>query len=145
MVFGLILVNFMDGDDCVHNTGLHRLLLDHWLDILMHMMMNVFPLYLWRCAACMLRFSYHLLILKLLCFCFKSLGDMVIVAMLDVSVLNAPNLVSVRFWKHFFVLDGLNGGVVVVLVNFTVYCRGDVFVAGVGDVVMLDGGVDCLE
>lgn len=70
--------------------------------------------------------------------------DVGVVAVLDVAVLNATHLMSVLLGEDLLVGDGLDGGMVVVLVDFAVYGGGDIFVAGGGDVLLLDGGVDGL-
>ncbi len=145
MVFGFILVNFVDGDDGVHNTRLDGFLVDHGLNTLMDMMMNMFPNHCWSRAACVLRFSYLLLVLELRCLRFESLADVIIIAMFNVTVFNATHLVCVRLGQYFFVLDGLDGGVVMVLVDFTIHGCGDIFMACGDNVLMLDGRVDGLD
>lgn len=144
VVFSFILVDFVDRDGSVHNTGLHRLLLNDRLNTLVDMMMHMLSRHRWRCRACVLCFSYFLPVLELRCFRFESLGNVIIISMLDVAVLDAPYLVGVRLGKHLLVLDGLDGGMVVVLVNFAVHGGGDIFVAGWGDILMLNGRVDGL-
>lgn len=71
----------------------------------------------------------------------EALLNMVVVAVLDVAVLDADDVVRVLFGEDLAVLNGLNGGVVVVLVHFTVDGRLRLFMAGGGDCLVLDGGV----
>lgn len=65
-------------------------------------------------------------------------------AVLDVAVLDAGHLVGVLFGEDLAVLDGLDGGVVVVLVDLTVDGFGLLVELGASYMLVLDGGVDGL-
>lgn len=84
-------------------------------------------------------------VLKLCLFSSELVFDVRIVAVLDVAVLNAGHLVGVLFWEHFAVGDGLNGGVVVVLVHFAVNDCLSVLVLSAGDALVLHSGVHGLQ
>jgi len=74
----------------------------------------------------------------------EALLDMGIISMFDVTVLSLMLMVRVLLWKNFAVLDRLNGGVVVVLMNLTVYGLCDILVLSAGDILVLDCWVDSL-
>jgi len=69
---------------------------------------------------------------------------MLIVAMLDVAVLDAAHLVAVLFGEDLAVLDGLDGGVVVVLMDFTVDGSRHILLSGGGDIFVLNGRINSL-
>ena len=92
----------------------------------------------------MLRLSDGPLVLELCLLGLKALTDVVVIAVLDVAVLDAGEVVRVLFWKNLTVLDWLHGGVVVVLVDFAIDGCLSIFVLGAGYVFVLDGGVDSL-
>jgi DUF917 family protein len=71
----------------------------------------------------------------------EALLNMVVIAVLDVPVLDADTVVRVLFGEDLAVLNGLDGGVVVVLVHFAVDGRCSVFMAGRSDRLVLDGRV----
>ena len=74
----------------------------------------------------------------------EALLDVLVVAVLEVAVLDAGHLVALLLGEHLAVLDGLHGGVVVVLVHLAVYGRLGVFVLGALDILVGDGGVEGL-
>ena len=69
--------------------------------------------------------------------------------MLEATVLNANQVVGVLLWQNLAIMDGLNGSVVVILVdllvncglNVLVACRGHVLVHNSGSDLLVDGGV----
>jgi hypothetical protein len=65
--------------------------------------------------------------------------------MLNVAVLNANLVMGVLFWENFAVLDGLNGGVVVVLMNLAVYNCLNILMLCASYSLVLNGGVDGLS
>lgn len=62
----------------------------------------------------------------------------VIVAVVDLLVLNSGDVVGVLLWENLAVLDRLDRGVVVVLVHLTVDGSLGLLVLGAGDVLLLD-------
>ncbi len=58
-----------------------------------------------------------------------------------VSLLYTRHLVAMLFWQNLAVLDGLDGGMMVVLVNFAVDCGGDILVASGSYVLILNSWV----
>jgi len=144
VVLGLVLVNLMDRNGGVDNGRLNRLLLDDGLDVLVHVVVDMLAcnsLALGGGTLCLAEFA-GVLELGLLG-CEAGLGVFV-GAVLDVAVLDAGHLVGVLFGEDLAVLDGLDGGVVVVLVDFTVDGFGLLVDLGASYVLVLDGGVDSL-
>jgi len=74
----------------------------------------------------------------------ETLLDVLIVAVLQVTSLNAGHLVVMLLWENLAVLDRLNGGVVVILVNLSVNSCGDILMLGACDVLLSDSRVDGL-
>lgn len=74
----------------------------------------------------------------------EALLHVIIVAVLDVAMLDPGQLVAVLLGEDLAVLDGLDGGVVVVLVHLAVHGRLDVLMLRAGDVLVGDGRVDGL-
>lgn len=82
--------------------------------------------------------------LELSRFLFEAGFDSLGIAMLMVTLLDGDDVVMMFLGKDFTVKDGLNGGVVMVLMDFTVDgCRG-LFVALLDDGLVHDGGSDLL-
>src|SRR4051812_35020584 len=83
-------------------------------------------------------------VLELGLFGCETILELGIVAVVDVAVLNTGHFVGVLFWENLFVLDGLDGGVVVVLVDLPVYDCLSIFVLITSYILVLYGRVDCL-
>lgn len=92
----------------------------------------------------MLRLTHGSLILELGSLGRETLLDVITAAVVDFAVLDVPELVRVFLREDFTVLDGLDGGVVVVLMDFAVDGGGCALVLGAGYVFVLDGGVHSL-
>jgi len=144
MVLGLILVNLMDGNSGVYNGGLDSLLLDHWLDLLVYMVVDVLACNSWVGRGCLLSVSHSAGVLELSLFGGQTLLGVFVRAVLDIAVLYTSNLVGVLLREDFTVLDWLNGGVVMVLVYLAVDSSGFILMLCAGDVLVLNSGVDCL-
>jgi len=144
VMLGLVLVDFMDGDGGVNDGWLNSLLLDDRLDVLVDVMVNVLTSNRWCSCAGLLGVTDGAGVLELSLLSRETVLDVRIIAVLDIAVLNTCHLVGVLLREHLSVLDGLNRGVVVVLVNLAVYRGGDIFVSGGCDVFLLNGGVDGL-
>lgn len=92
----------------------------------------------------MLCLAYCVGVFELGLFGGEAFFDVGVVAVFDVAVLDAGHLVGVFFWKDLTVLDWLHGGMVVVLVDFSVDGCGGLLVASGCYILVLDGGVDFL-
>jgi hypothetical protein len=67
-----------------------------------------------------------------------------VVTVLDVAMLHAGHLVAMLFWEDLAVLNGLDGGVVVVLVNLAVDGSGHILLTGGGGFLVLNCRIDHL-
>lgn len=144
MVDGLVLVDLVDWLGGVNDVLLVNILLDHRLDVLMHMVMDML--------------SGHSRLLRLgdLCWCnvlgVAELGalalevgaDLGIVAVLDLAGLDTLDSVCVGCWGNLLVNNWLDGGVVVLLVDLAVDDLLSLLALGLGDVVVLNSWVDGL-
>jgi len=74
----------------------------------------------------------------------ESFLDVRVVAVLDVTVFDADHVVGVLFGEDFLVLDGLDGGVVMILVDFTIHGCLNILVVGASDVLIGHSWVDDL-
>lgn len=71
--------------------------------------------------------------------------DVVVVTVLDVAFLDGSHVVGMFLSENLLVLNRLDGGVVVVLVDLSVNGFGHILVVGFGDVFVDDSWVDGLE
>lgn len=78
-------------------------------------------------------------VLELGCFPVESRFDLCWVGMFEFLVLDACHLVGVLLWKNLSILNWLNGGVVMILVNLSVNRGGDLLLADGLNLLMLDG------
>lgn len=120
VVLSLVVVNLVDGDSGVDDAGLDNILLDNWLDDLVDMVVAVLTsddgsLGVSVCSLALLAGALELgsLLVKL-----RLDGSGVAVVVL--AVLDRGGPVGVLLGQNLTVLDGLDGRVVVVLVNLTV-------------------------
>ena len=72
----------------------------------------------------------------------KSLLHVVIVSVVDLFMLNTSKVVLVLLWKNLFVLNWLDGGVVMILVDLTINGSGGLLMSSLGDVLIGDSWVD---
>jgi len=125
--FGRLVMDLVDRDSGVDDVGLDRLLVDYRLDGLVDMMMDVLS---GNSGSCALRLGSGVdasLVPETLLLGSKSLLGLAGVPVIEFALLNSPDISLVLLWKHLAVLNGLDGAVVVVLVDF-----------------LVDGGVDLL-
>jgi len=120
VVLGLVVVDFVDGLRGVHDRGLDSLLLDHGLDVLVDVVVDVLASDSAGFAVGVLDVSDLLGVLKLSLFLLETLAGVIVVVVLEGAVLDWSHLVGVLLREDFLVLDGLHSGVVVILVNLTV-------------------------
>jgi hypothetical protein len=121
MVGGLVVVDLMNGDCGVDDVGLDGLLLDDGLDGLVDVVVDVLAAnrgsdILARCGS-----LNAPLVLELGLLLHKAPLDGVVVAVVELAMLDSTELSSVCLRKNLAVLDGLDSAVVVVLVNLLVY------------------------
>lgn len=144
VVDGLVLVDLVDWLGGVDDVLLVNILLDHRLDVLMHMVMD------------MLSGHSRLLRLGNLCWCnvlgvaelgvlaLKFSADLGIVAVLDLAGLDALDSVCLSCWGNLLVDNWLDGGVVVLLVDLAVDNLLSLLALGLRDVLVLNSWVDGL-
>jgi len=144
VVLRLVLVNLVYWLSGVYDGRLNGILLDDWLDVLVNVVVHMLACDCWLSSGAVLSLTDCARVLELSLLSSKTLLDVRIVTVLNVTVLSLVLAMVVFFWEDLTVLDGLDGGVVVILVNFTVYCLCNVLVLGARDVLVLDCGVDIL-
>lgn len=93
MVLGLVLVNLMDWDGGVDDGWLDGLLLDDGLDVLVDVVVDVLAGNGWVGGRCMFCGANLTGVLELSLLGCNTLLDMIIVAVLDVAVLNTDDVV----------------------------------------------------
>jgi len=144
MMLGFILVYFVDRDGCVHNGWLDSLLLDDRLNVLVNVVMNVLTCNRGICGGGMLRLASCASILELCLLSGKAVLDVVVIAVLEMFVLDTDYIMGVLLWKHLLVLNGLHRGMVVILVDFTINSLSDIIMVGTSYILVGNSWVDSL-
>lgn len=106
--------------------------------------MHMFSSYSWRYRSTMLRLSHLPGILELSPLSLEALFDALIIAVLDLTVLNGSNIMAMLLREDFLVLDWLNSGMMVVLVYLTVNGCCGLLVLSPGYMLILNCWVDSL-
>lgn len=141
VVLSLVLVNLVDRNGGVDDRWLDGLLLDDGLDGLVDVVVDVLASNGWGGSRCVLSLANGALILELGSLGCETLLYMVVVSVLDVALLSSSHVVAVLLWEDLAVLDGLHGGVIVVLVDLAIHGSLDLLLLGTSDVLVLNGGV----
>jgi len=144
MMLSLVLVDFVNWLGGVYNGRLNGVLLDDGLDVLVNVVVNVLACDGWLSTGAVLSLALCASVPELSLLSSETFLDVRIVTVLDAAFLNRFLVVFVFFWEDLAVLNGLNGGVVVILVNFTVYCLSDILALGASDILVLDCRIDGL-
>lgn len=144
VVLGLVVVDFVHGDGGVHDGGLDRLLLDDGLDGLVNMVVNVLAGNGGRRNLGVRNLSHLTGVLELRRLGRDALLHVLRVAVLVLAVLDGSHGVRVLLGEDLLVLDGLDGGVEVVLVDLAVDNLLGLLLLLSVDALLLDGGVDAL-
>jgi len=142
VVLGLILMNFVDRDGSVNNRWLDRLLLYNRLDIFVDVVVHMLACDRGGDRRAVLCLADCVGILELGLLSSKAFFNVGVVAVLEVAMFDIGHLVSVLFWEYLAVLDGLDGSVMVVLMNFSIDGRGGLLVSSGLDSLVLHSGVD---
>lgn len=145
MVLSLVLVDLVDWDGGVNNTWLDGLLLDDWLDGLVDVVVNVLTNNVTSLALGGLDITNFASAAELLLLCLKTLSDVGVVTMLDLTVVDSGLVVGVLLWEDLLVLYWLDGGVVMILVNLTVNDSLGFLVLGTGNVLIDDSWIYSLD
>jgi len=120
VVGGSVVVNLVDWNNGVGDVWLNGLLLDDWLDGLVNVVVNVLATDGWLDGLGVLALALNVLVLVLGLLQPQLLGNLLVVAVLEVAVLDGGKVVVVHLWLDLLVEDWLDRGVVVVLVNLFV-------------------------
>ena len=141
MVLGLILMDFVNRDRSVNNRWLDSFFLHDSLDALVDVVVHMLAGDSRSRRRAVLCLADCVGILELCLLSGKAFFNMGVVAVLDVAMFDAGHLVSVLFWERLAVLDGLDGGMMVVLMDFSIDGRGGLLVSSGSYSLILDGGV----
>lgn len=112
-------VAFMDGNSSVND----------WLNRFMNMMVNMLALDSGCSGCCMSGFTGMGGVLELGSLTLESLASLVVIAVMELLVDHILHLVMVLFRENLLVLNWLDSGVVVVLVDLTINSLGELLVA----------------
>jgi hypothetical protein len=145
VVLGLVLVDFVDRNGGVDNGWLDSLLLHNWLDGLVDVVMDVLTCNSVVGSGGMLGGTNFAAVLELCCFGCETILYMFVVAVLDVAVLNTGNTVAVLLWENLPVLNGLNRGVVMILMDLTINGGSHILLSSWCDLLVLYRRVDSLD
>jgi len=137
MVLGRVVVDFVHGDGGVDDFGLDHFLLNDGLDSLMDVVVNMLALDDGSAALGVLGLMDNTLIAELSLLGLKSPLSLLMVAVVELAVHYAANVVLVLLRKDLTVMDWLHLAVVVVLVHFLVHGGGDLLVPGGLDSLVL--------
>jgi hypothetical protein len=144
VVLRFILMNFVDRDGSMNNRWLDRLFLYNRLDALVDMVVYMLACDRGSGRCAVLRLANCVRVFELPLLGGEAFFNVRIVAVLDVAVLDTSHLVSVFFWERLAVLDGLDSGVMVVLMDFSVDGCGGLLVSSGSYSLVLHSGVDFL-
>lgn len=140
MVLGSVVVNLVDGDGGVGDSRLDGLLLNDRLDHLVNVVVTVLASNDGSLGVGVCGLTLSGGVSELGSLLLKLLLDSGGVAMVVLAVLHGGSAVGVLLGQNLAVLDGLDGGVVVVLVNLTVDGTSDVLVVSLVDSLVGDSG-----
>lgn len=133
----------MDWNGRVDDAWLDSFALNDWLDSLMNVMVNMLTSNSRVNRSCVLCLANFTSVLELGTLGIKSLLYVVVVAMVNLLVLNPSNIVGVLLWKNLLILNWLDRSVVVVLVNLTINSSSSLLMLGLGDVLVGNSWVNC--
>ena len=120
MVLGFVVVDLVDGHSGVHDVWLDSLLVDHWLDGLVDVVVDMLTTDLGHGRGGVLRRGTDRLILELsLCLREARLGVLGVTLIMG-AVLDWDEVVVVLLGQDLAIVNWLDGGVVVVLVDLAV-------------------------
>jgi len=128
VVLGGVVVDLVDGDGGVDDVRLDGLLVHNGLDGLVDVVVDVLASNGRGDGLGVTLGTLDTLIAELGSLSLEALGDLAVVAVLKLAVLDSSDVVVVLLGENLTVLDGLDRGVVMVLVNLLVNGGGDVLV-----------------
>lgn len=129
VVLSSVVVNFVNRHSGVYDVRLNGLLVDNRLDCLMNVVMDVLALN-GRCHGFGLPSRSNVpFVLKLSRLLLQTGSYITLVAVVVLFVLDTGKIMRVLLWQNLAIVHGLNGSVIVVLVNLLVDCGCDVLVS----------------
>lgn len=140
----LSLVKLVNWHCGVNNFWLDSLLVNDGLNPLVDMMVNVLAFNDWSCRCGVSRVMSCASVPESSSITFELLSGLASVIMLELSLLNSTHVVGVFFRENFLVLNWLDGGVIVVLVDLTVNGLGHLFMTSWLYLLLCDSGSDAL-
>lgn len=134
----------MNWNGSVDDRWLNSLLLNDRLNALVNVVMNVFTSNSSTMGGSVFSLSYISGVLELSLLGSETFLNVSIISMLDVAVFNSSKLVRVLLRENLTIMDRLNRGVEVILVDLSVDSGCCFLVTGLGYVLVLDSWVDSL-
>jgi hypothetical protein len=125
----------MNGNSGVNDFWGDGLLVDHGLDSLMNVMVDMFAFDSWCHSSSMCGLIGVGGVLELGSLALESLASFMIVAVVELLIDDILHLVMVLLRENFLMLDGLDRSVVMVLVNLAVDSLGDLLMTSRLDVL----------
>jgi hypothetical protein len=144
VVCSSVVVNLVDGDNSVYNVGLNGLFVYYWLNVLVDVVVYMLSANSSSSGLGVLSFLHFSVVSELGGLGGKLLLCGIMVAVVELAVLDSAKVVLVLLWQNLAVLDRLHCAVVVVLVYFAVSGSHDFLVLDRLDGLMLDGRRDSL-
>lgn len=126
VVLGGVVVFLVYWDGGVYDVGLNGLAVNNGLDLLMDVMVNVFATDNGLRLLSVSGFSCPGCVLELGLLGLEALVNFMVIAVFVLAVLDGDGVVVVLLWQSLFVMDGLDGGVVVILVDLLIHRGGDI-------------------
>lgn len=145
VVLGLVLVHLVDGDGGVDDGGLDGLLLHDGLDDLVHVVVDVLARDGWARDGRVLYLGDMLGVLELGRLSCQALLHLIWVAVLEAAVLDGGHSIDMLLWEQLAILNGLDRGVVVVLVHLAVDGCLQLISLGADHLLMLHSRLDDLD
>jgi len=137
VVLSRVVVDLVDWDGGVNDVWLNDLLVDDWLDLLVNVVVDVLASDSGCGSLSVLHITLDGGVLELGSLCLETLLNLSIAAVLKLAVLDGSEVVVVLLGESLLVVDWLDRGVVVILVDLLVDDSGQVLVT-----VLVDGLVD---
>lgn len=147
MVLRFLVVNLVHGCSAVHHVGLNRLLINDGLHMLVDVVVDVFTLSSWclgLSASGRANFASVLCQTKPSLLLRQNTIDPVMISVTELLVLGILVYMSMLLGENLSVLDRLDSGVVMILVDFLVHWSVNLLVLSGLNMLMLNGGFDML-
>jgi len=135
----------VDRNSGVNNFWSDGLLVDDWLDCLVDVVVNMLALHSWCGSSGVSCLVGRGGVLELGQLSLQSLACLMFIAVVELFVDDTLHLVGVLLWENLLVLDGLDGGVVVVLVDLAINSLSELLMSGGLDVLAGDSWSDALS